>query len=81
MLPCIWEVVARGAWALDTGCHALWHPQVWELAGVPGVQQAASECLSLVEETQEGHTGDKSGSRACSSLLSNCVSLQDERSE
>ena len=36
-LHCISELVTQGMWALDTGHCAPWHPQVWELVGMPGV--------------------------------------------
>lgn len=53
------EVAASGTWALDTGCRALQRPQVWELTGMPGGTQGASEhlshtCVTLVTSQAAG---------------------------
>lgn len=66
-LPFIWEVVTTGVWAVNTGCHALWQPLS---GGWLEHLEFASEHSSLVGGTRRGHTRDKSGSVACSSVQS-----------
>lgn len=55
---------------MNTGCHALWQPLRWGMAGTPGVCEGTLEHSSLVGGIGRDHTRNKSGSVACSSLQS-----------